>query len=109
MVSPISYMNGAFQSRVSPRPLTMTYPEQTSLLVLIQQYLRPPKPSTSSIQQRKATEGFFGQMVAYDPPHISSIPLEKAIGKRKTVPLVSDVIRAARDMGISFGDKPFSY
>lgn len=57
---------------------------------------------------RLANEGFFGQMVAFDPPHIKSIPLENAIGHRKTVPLISDIIRAAKDMGISFGDEPFS-
>ena len=57
---------------------------------------------------RLANEGFFGQMAAFDPPHIKSIPLEDAIGQRKTVPIISDVIRAAKDMGISFGDEPFS-
>ena len=54
---------------------------------------------------RLANEGFFGQMVALDPPHIKSIPLEDAIGQLKRVPLTSDVIRSARDLGISFGDE----
>ena len=53
---------------------------------------------------RLANEGFFGQMVALDPPHIKSVPLEDAIGQMKRVPLTSDIIRAARDMGITFGD-----
>ena len=53
---------------------------------------------------RLANEGFFGQMVALDPPHIKSVPLEEAIGQMKRVPLTSDIIRAARDMGIGFGD-----
>jgi phosphofructokinase-like protein len=53
---------------------------------------------------RLAREGFFGQMVALDPPHIKSVPLEDALGSMKRVPLTSDIIRAARDMGISFGD-----
>lgn len=54
---------------------------------------------------RLASQGFFGQMVALDPPHIKSVPLEDAIGRLKTVPLTSDILRAARDMGISFGEK----
>jgi len=54
---------------------------------------------------RLAREGFFGQMVALDPPHIKSVPFEEALGRMKRVPLTSDVIRAARDMGISFGDQ----
>jgi len=53
---------------------------------------------------RLANEGFFGQMVALDPPHIKSVPLEEAIGQMKRVPTTSDIIRAARDMGITFGD-----
>ncbi len=53
---------------------------------------------------RLAREGFFGQMVALDPPHIKSVPLHEALGQMNRVPLTSDVIRAARDMGISFGD-----
>ena len=54
---------------------------------------------------RLANEGFFGQMVALDPPHIKSVPIEDAISQMKRVPLTSDVIRAARDMGITFGDE----
>jgi phosphofructokinase-like protein len=54
---------------------------------------------------RLANEGFFGQMVALDPPHIKSVPLEDAISQMKRVPLTSDIIRAARDMGITFGDE----
>lgn len=57
---------------------------------------------------RLANESFFGQMVAFDPPHITSIPLENAIGQRKSVPILSDVIRAAKYMGVSFGDAPFT-
>ncbi|MBW1759773.1 MAG: ATP-dependent 6-phosphofructokinase [Deltaproteobacteria bacterium] len=54
---------------------------------------------------RLANEGFFGQMVALDPPHIKSVPLEDAISRTRSVPLTSDIIRAARDMGISFGNE----
>jgi 6-phosphofructokinase 1 len=53
---------------------------------------------------RLAREGFFGQMVALDPPHIKSVPLEDALDRMNRVPLTSDIVRAARDMGICFGD-----
>jgi hypothetical protein len=44
-------------------------------------------------------------MVALDP-RVMSVPLRAAVGKGKLkrVPLESDVVRAARDMGIGFGD-----
>jgi ATP-dependent phosphofructokinase / diphosphate-dependent phosphofructokinase len=43
-------------------------------------------------------------MVALDPPDILAVPLEEAIRKIKHVPLDSDMMQAARDVGISFGD-----
>jgi len=48
----------------------------------------------------------FGAMVALDPPKVLAVPLRKAVGhgKIRRVPLSSDVIRSARDVGISFGD-----
>ncbi len=49
-------------------------------------------------------EGQFGQMVAYHPPDIVAVPLEKIVGRTRNVPLDSDVIRTARAMGISLGD-----
>jgi phosphofructokinase-like protein len=55
---------------------------------------------------RLVAEGHFGTMVALDPPDVRAIPLREAVGqgKMKKVPLDSDVIRSARDMGIGFGD-----
>lgn len=53
---------------------------------------------------RLIAEGKLGKMVCLVPPTVSSIPLEKAVSGRKTVPLDSDVIRSARDLGICFGD-----
>ena len=53
---------------------------------------------------RLVAEGKFGRMVALCPPNIKSVPLEKAISKMKTVPLDSDVILSARELGICFGD-----
>ncbi len=48
--------------------------------------------------------GEFDVMVASEPPHIVTVPLEDVVGKQKRVPLEFDLIRTARAMGISFGD-----
>ena len=49
-------------------------------------------------------EGQFGTMVAFHPPDIVAVPLDRIVGRTKNVPLDFDVIRTARAMGISFGD-----
>ena len=48
--------------------------------------------------------GEFGVMVASDPPDIVARPLEEVVGKTKTVPLDSDLLRAAKALGVTFGD-----
>ena len=48
--------------------------------------------------------GEFGNMVAFHPPDIVAVPLEKIVGRTRTVPLDFDVVRTARAMGISLGD-----
>ena len=53
---------------------------------------------------RLAEEGRWGTMVAYDPPVMTAVPLEEAVASVKHVPLDSDVVQTARDLGISFGD-----
>jgi ATP-dependent phosphofructokinase / diphosphate-dependent phosphofructokinase len=53
---------------------------------------------------RTVADGAFGTMVALDPPEIRAVPLEDAVNRIKSVPLDSDVMLAARDLGISFGD-----
>ena len=55
---------------------------------------------------RLVGEKKFGSMVALDPPRVLAVPLRVAVGKGKLkkVPLGSDTIRSARDMGIGFGD-----
>ena len=53
---------------------------------------------------RLVAERQFGMMVAFQPPGIVAIPLEKAIANPRRVPLDSDTITTARDLGISFGD-----
>jgi 6-phosphofructokinase 1 len=46
----------------------------------------------------------FGMMVAFHPPDIVAVPLEKIVGRTRNVPLDFDVVRTARAMGISLGD-----
>jgi 6-phosphofructokinase len=50
-------------------------------------------------------QGKFGQMTALHPPHITAVPIAKAISKIKKVSVNSDEIHAARALGISFGDQ----
>jgi ATP-dependent phosphofructokinase / diphosphate-dependent phosphofructokinase len=49
-------------------------------------------------------EGQFDHMVAFHPPDIVAVPLEKVVGRQRTVPPDFDVVRTARAMGISLGD-----
>jgi 6-phosphofructokinase 1 len=49
-------------------------------------------------------DGQFGTMVAFHPPDIVAVPLERVVGRTKSVPLDFDVIRTARAMNISLGD-----
>ena len=49
-------------------------------------------------------DGQFGTMVAFHPPDIVAVPLDRIVGRTKNVPLDFDVIRTARAMGISLGD-----
>lgn len=51
-------------------------------------------------------DGAFGSMVALRTPNICRVPLSEATSKLKTVPIDSDLIRTARDLGICFGDDP---
>ncbi len=46
----------------------------------------------------------FGRMVCLKGNTISSCTLDEAIGRLKTVPPDSDIVQAARAIGISFGD-----
>jgi ATP-dependent phosphofructokinase / diphosphate-dependent phosphofructokinase len=47
--------------------------------------------------------GEFGKMVAFRPPDVTSVPLERVVGRIRTVPLDFDVVRAARCLNISLG------
>jgi ATP-dependent phosphofructokinase / diphosphate-dependent phosphofructokinase len=53
---------------------------------------------------RLIEQGEFGRMVVLDPPHVLSIPLEDAAQRTKLVPLDSDTIVTAREMGMCLGD-----
>ena len=53
---------------------------------------------------RLAAERGFDRMVCLHGQRIESVPLADAVGKLKTVPLDGDLVRTARDLGISFGD-----
>jgi ATP-dependent phosphofructokinase / diphosphate-dependent phosphofructokinase len=46
----------------------------------------------------------FGTMVAFHPPDIAAVPLEKVVGRIRTIPHDFDVIRTARAVGVGFGD-----
>jgi 6-phosphofructokinase 1 len=48
-------------------------------------------------------EGHAGVMVALDPPYVKYVPIEEAKGRMKTVPMDSDIVLTALDLGISFG------
>ena len=53
---------------------------------------------------RCVAAGRFGVMVALQPPVITAIPLAEALAHPKLVPLDSDTILTARDLGICLGD-----
>ena len=54
---------------------------------------------------RMVADRKFGVMVALDPPTVLAVPLEVATERMKCVPLDSDTMLTARDLGISFGDE----
>ncbi|MGE5173812.1 MAG: 6-phosphofructokinase [Betaproteobacteria bacterium] len=45
----------------------------------------------------------FGEMVSYQPPVITAVPLEKAISGLKLVDPESELVKIAEGMGVSFG------
>jgi 6-phosphofructokinase 1 len=55
---------------------------------------------------RALEEGHNGIMVALDPPNVDYIPLASVTRRQKHVPLDGDTMLTARDLGISFGDRP---
>jgi 6-phosphofructokinase 1 len=53
---------------------------------------------------RVVGEGQSGVMVALDPPHVKTVPLAEATRRIKTVPLDSDILCTAREIGLCLGD-----
>ena len=54
---------------------------------------------------RALDEGRSAVMVALAPPTVRYEPLGEVVRRMKTVPIDSDTVRTARDIGISFGDR----
>jgi 6-phosphofructokinase 1 len=52
-----------------------------------------------------AEAGTFDQMVASNPPNMTSVPLADAICSRKKVDLRRDKVLTAREIGICLGDE----
>jgi 6-phosphofructokinase 1 len=53
---------------------------------------------------RAIADRAFGTMVGLNGPDITRVPLDQVVGKAKNVPLDSDTIQTARDLGINLGD-----
>ncbi len=53
---------------------------------------------------RAVAAGTFGIMVSYQPPTVTTVPLEEVLDKPKRVPLDGDVICTARELGVALGD-----
>jgi ATP-dependent phosphofructokinase / diphosphate-dependent phosphofructokinase len=53
---------------------------------------------------RAVEEERWGHMVALQSPHIVTIPIKDVLRESKKVDLTHDVVRTARETGISFGD-----
>ncbi len=49
-------------------------------------------------------QGTFGVMAALRPPDVVAVPIEDVVGRTRTVPPQSDIVRAAKHVGICFGD-----
>jgi phosphofructokinase-like protein len=49
-------------------------------------------------------QGRFGVMVALRSPDLVAVPLDRVVGRTRTVPLDGDVVKVARDIGMCLGD-----
>jgi hypothetical protein len=48
--------------------------------------------------------GNFGRMVCLRAGEIESVPIDEAVGSTRLVDPESSIVRAAREVGITFGD-----
>jgi 6-phosphofructokinase 1 len=53
---------------------------------------------------RAVADKAFGVVVGYNPPEITRIPLEDVVGRSRHVPLDSDTVLTARELGTCLGD-----
>jgi 6-phosphofructokinase 1 len=86
---------------------------QETRCVVLGHLLRGGKPSSfdrllalrfGAAAVRALEQGQTNVMVALDPPDVRYVPLDRATNRMKRVPLDSDTILTARDLGVSFGD-----
>lgn len=87
--------------------------KKESRVVVLGHLLRGGSPTTfdrllslrfGAAAVRALEAGKSGVMVALDPPTVRYVPLSQVTRRMKTVPLDSDTMKTARDLGISFGD-----
>ncbi|MCA9191923.1 MAG: ATP-dependent 6-phosphofructokinase [Planctomycetales bacterium] len=55
---------------------------------------------------RLIEEHRFGEMVCYDPPNITNVPIRQAVKQLSCVDPYGSAVQAARAMAVSFGDSP---
>jgi 6-phosphofructokinase 1 len=53
---------------------------------------------------RAIADRAFGTMVGVNGPDITRVPLGEVVGRSKNIPLDSDIVATARELGISLGD-----
>ena len=53
---------------------------------------------------RAVEKGAWGEMVALQSPHIVTVPITEVLKELKRVDPLHDIVRTAREMGISMGD-----
>ena len=102
---------GGIGERVAAELATLTGKETRH--VVLGHLLRGGTPTTfdrllslrfGAAAVRALAEGQSGVMVALDPPRVRYVPLAQATRRMKTVPLDSDTVMTARELGICLGD-----
>lgn len=102
---------GGIGEKVAAEILALTGKE--TRVVVLGHLLRGGSPTTfdrlvalrfGAAAIRALDSGESGIMVALDPPTVQYVPLALATQRMKTVPINSDTVLTARDLGISFGD-----
>jgi len=104
---------GGIGARVAATLEQLTQREARSVLLGHLQRGGPPTSSDRLLAtrfgaraMRLAAERRFGTMVSNAPPDIAVVSLDQVAGRTRLVPSDSDVVAAARAVGIVFGDEP---